>query len=208
MPVSAAPTSTPSTGLVKARNSSLNQGASASGAVASLIRFMPAMRMAKPRKIWPTPFCLSLPAMNRMMPAKPSSGAQASGLSIWIRKLSPSRPVRLSSQAVTVVPMLAPMMTPTVWYRSISPELTKPTTMTVVAELDWITAVTARPSSRPRSGEEVILLRITCRRPPAVCSRFLPMTSMPYKNMARPPSSTKMLKILILGPSILLFCFL
>ena len=53
--------------------------------------------------------------MNSAMPAKPSSGLQALGESIWIRKLSPCRPVKLSSQAVTVVPMFAPMITPTAW---------------------------------------------------------------------------------------------
>ena len=113
--VSRAPTSTPRIGLVKARKRSPNQGASASGAVALLIRSMPVIKMAKPRKIWPMPFWRSLPNMNITMPAKPSRGAQASGLSIWMMKLSPCRPVRESSQAVTVVPTLAPMMTPTAW---------------------------------------------------------------------------------------------
>ena len=56
MAVSNAPTSTPSTGLVKARNRSPNQGAIGQGAVALLIRSMPVIRMAKPRKIWPMPF--------------------------------------------------------------------------------------------------------------------------------------------------------
>ena len=57
MPVSAAPTMTPSTGFWNARNSRPNQGASASGAVAPDIRSMPAMRMAKPRRSAPRPFC-------------------------------------------------------------------------------------------------------------------------------------------------------
>ena len=46
------------------------------------------------------------------MPMKPRMGAQALGLSIRTRKESPSRPERDISQLVTVVPMLAPMMTP------------------------------------------------------------------------------------------------
>ena len=37
---------------------------------------------------------------------------------------------------VVVVPMFAPMMTPTAWVRLSSPALTKPTTITVVAEED------------------------------------------------------------------------
>ena len=36
--------------------------------------------------------------------------------------------------------MLEPMITPTACFSVIMPELTKPTTMTVVAEEDWITA--------------------------------------------------------------------
>lgn len=36
------------------------------------------------------------------------------------------------------------MMIQTAWFRVIIPELTKPTTMTVVAEEDWITAGDAR----------------------------------------------------------------
>ena len=41
----------------------------------------------------------------------------------------------------------------------ISPELTKPTTITVVAEELWMTAVTPRPVRRPVNFWEVILLQ-------------------------------------------------
>ena len=46
-----------------------------------------------------------------------------------------------------VVPMLAPIMIHTACLRVIMPELTKPTTITVVAEEDWITAVMPAPTS-------------------------------------------------------------
>ena len=101
------------------------------------------------------------------------------GFSIWMAKESPSRPESESSQPVTVVPMLAPMMTPMAWCSSIRPELTKPTAITVVAPLDWITAVITMPSSSPRTGLAVILERMPCSLLPAVCSRALPMRSMP-----------------------------
>ena len=39
-----------------------------------------------------------------------------------------------TSHPVTVVPIFAPMITPIAWVRFIIPALTKPTTMTVVAE--------------------------------------------------------------------------
>ena len=39
-------------------------------------------------------------------------------------------------KAVTVVPILAPMITPIAWRKVIKPALTKPTVITVVPELD------------------------------------------------------------------------
>ena len=53
---------------------------------------------------------------------------------------------------VMLVPMTAPMMIAIAWRSFIIAELTKPTTMTVVAEDDWITAVTPVPSKMPLSG--------------------------------------------------------
>lgn len=55
-----------------------------------------------------------------------------------------------------LVPRMAPMMTLMACRTFIIPELTKPTTMTEVAEEDWITAVTPVPSRTPFSG---VLLR-------------------------------------------------
>ena len=69
--------------------------------------------------------------------------------------------------------------------------------MTVVAPLDWMMAVTAHPSSRPLTGLEVILLKMPCNLLPAVCSRLLPIRSMPYRNMAIPPISVNTLKMLM-----------
>ena len=51
-----------------------------------------------------------------------------------MRKLSPSIPERLRSQAVAVVPIFAPMMTGIACLSDIIPEFTKPTSMTVVAD--------------------------------------------------------------------------
>ena len=46
-------------------------------------------------------------------------------------------------------------MTEMAWFSFMTPELTKPTAMTEVAEEDWITAVTPAPSSIPRTGVPV-----------------------------------------------------
>ena len=43
---------------------------------------------------------------------KASMGLKEVGLSIWIQMLSPCTPERLSSQLVTVVPTLLPIMMP------------------------------------------------------------------------------------------------
>ena len=68
------------------------------------------------------------------MPISASTGVKEEGLKIRTKKLLPSMPERLRIHAVTVVPILAPMMTPMDWRSVIKPELTKPTTITVVAE--------------------------------------------------------------------------
>ena len=63
--------------------------------------------------------------------------------------------------AVTVVPTLAPNITPTDCTRVMMPALTKPTTSTVVTEDDWITAVTMAPVTAPRTGFPVSLANST-----------------------------------------------
>ncbi len=54
-----------------------------------------------------------------------------------------------TKNAVTVVPMFAPIMIPTAWFKFIKPALTKPTTITVVALLLCITPVTKVPTNTP-----------------------------------------------------------
>ena len=56
------------------------------------------------------------------------------GFKSLINRFPLSIPAKLNSHAVTVVPMFAPMMTLMACFNVIIPELTKPTTMTVVAE--------------------------------------------------------------------------
>ena len=62
------------------------------------------------------------------------TGVKELGLSSRSQTLELSMPPRLRSHAVTVVPPFAPMMTLMACRSVISPELTKPTTMTVVAD--------------------------------------------------------------------------
>ena len=61
-------------------------------------------------------------------------GEKEVGLRSFIKMLSPSTPTRLKSQVVIVVPIFAPIITGIACAKRISPEFTKPTTITVVAD--------------------------------------------------------------------------
>ncbi len=91
--------------------------------------------------------------------------------------------------AVIVVPMFAPMITPTDWDSDIRPAEMKPTTSTVVTDDDWITAVTKAPVIAPMNRFEVSLARIDFMRSPATAFSAVAICSMPNRNSARPPNS-------------------
>ena len=86
---------------------------------------------------------------------------------------------RAMSWPVMVVPILAPMMIHTACFSVIMPELTKPTTMTVVAEEDWMTAVMPAPTRMPRKRLEVSRSRMPFMRLPAAASRPALIICMP-----------------------------
>ena len=166
--VSSAPKIMPRMGLVKEIISWANQGSFFKKAMASPITSIPVIRARKPSAMTPMPFFLSLlENIKRAAPTTPTKGARVEGLNSCTMKLLPSKPERDKIQAVTVVPMLEPMITPTACFSVIMPELTKPTTMTVVAEEDWMTAVTAMPRRKPLKTLELILARMVCSLPPA-----------------------------------------
>ncbi len=80
----------------------------------------------------------------------------------------------------------------------IIPELTKPTTITVVADDDCITAVTAIPSNTAIILLEVSFSSICSNLPPDSFAKESPMTFIPYKNKASPPAIVSTPKIFIL----------
>ena len=92
----------------------------------------------------------------KKMPIIASIGVKDVGLSSCMKMLSPCIPVSDNSHDVIVVPILAPIITPIACDSLIIPEFTKPTTITVVADDDWITAVTKAPSMMALKGLEVI----------------------------------------------------
>ena len=68
----------------------------------------------------------------------------------------------------------------------------------MVAEEDWITAVTAAPSATALNGLDVNFSRMRSSFPPATLESPSPMACMPYKNSAKPPSMVSTLKISII----------
>ena len=138
-----------------------------------------------------------------MMPTSASTGVKDVGFSSSSQTVPPSMPARLSSQAVTVVPTLAPMMTLMACRSVISPELTKPTTITVVADELWMMAVMPRPVRKPANTLLVILSSSVRSLLPARRSSAWPMTFMPNRNRHSPPIIDSTSKISIFFSSFL-----
>ena len=90
-----------------------------------------------------------------------------------------------------LVPMFAPIMIPIACETFIMPEFTNPTTITVVAEDDWIIAVTPAPKSIPLSGVFVRRYKTGSNLFPATRFRPSPISDIPNKNSATPLKSNK-----------------
>ena len=124
-----------------------------------------------------------------------STGVKDDGFSSLIQRLLPSMPLRLRSHAVTVVPTFAPIITFIACRSVISPELTNPTTMTVVADELCIIAVTPSPVRKPIITLLVILSSSVRSRLPARRSSACPMRFMPNRKSDSPPIIVSALKI-------------
>ena len=200
------PTRTPIIGFEKSTNRFVNASTSASGLTASLIVSIPNINTAKPKRLAPMLRLLSrLLASRSTTPMRASMGVKLVGFRSCIKMLLPSSPVRLRSHGVMVVPRFAPIMMPTACMSSISPELTKPIAITVVADEDWITAVTAAPRMRPFIGLEVSFESMAFSLLPAALSREMPMTFIPKMNRESPPIKERISKMLIVRPSVRFF---
>ena len=196
--VNAAPARIPSIGLENIVRNPANSGDSANGATAPLINSIPIMSRPNPNSMEPRLLCVSfLINVTSITPAKAKAGANASGFRSCINRLSPLTPVSERIQEVAVVPIFAPIITPTACSSFIIPEFTKPTTITVVADEDWITAVTPAPSSTAVIGLDVAFSRKDSIFPLEAFDNPCPITCIPYKNMAIPPRKDNQLKIVI-----------
>ena len=178
--VTPAPARTPRTGLEKFWNSAINSGTSSSGATASLIWNIPKNRIPNPSKICPRSFWEAFfPAIKRMIPMIETIGAQEVGFKRLMMKLSLWMSIILKMWAVMVVPMLAPMMTPIACLSLMMFALTRPTTMTVVAEELCTAAVTSAPKSTALKMLLLIFSSVRSKRPPEAFSRPVPNRCIP-----------------------------
>ena len=99
--------------------------------------------------------------------------------------------------------MLAPMMIQTACRSVMSSAFTKPTTMTVVAEEDWITAVMPAPAMHALKsgvGRQLLQDRPSSCFPLPVTPGPVLIICIPYRNSASPPKSDNTKCTLILNP--------
>ena len=181
--VTARPTKIPKSGFCPStRKDSEKIGASRYGSIEPDMKERPINRSAKPIRTSAPSFFLWLFAnivMNAPIPKR--TGAKNSGFNTSPHSLIDT------IQLVTVVPILAPMMMPVACRRLIIPAFTKPTTITVVAELLWMIAVTPAPTSTPSKRFEVRISSTRCKRLPANFCRPSAIDSIPYRNIPSPP---------------------
>ncbi len=185
--------------LPRIRNALAKTGASLYGVTAPDIKLSPINRMPKPVMISPSLFFFSsAPNSTIKTPIPTTRGARNSGLHMLPHSLSDT------IHAVTVVPIFAPIITPTACERLIMPALTNPTTITVVAELLWIIAVIPAPTN-------IAIRRFLVRKlinfftlsPADFCSPSA-IICIPYRKRPRPPinsnSSPKSSSVIFILP--------
>ena len=152
--------------------------------------FMPNISTAKPIRISPMwRLTCALVNIRKMIPATAMTPVRVAVDSNVFKPPAPSIYERQMTQPVTLVPRMAPRITLTLRFTCIMPELTKPTTITEVAQEDWITAVTPVPSSSPRRGVPESRYKISSSLLPATFFKPSPISVMPKRNSATPLSS-------------------
>ena len=159
----------------------------------------PIKRKEKPNKNSPILFLLDLLENIIGIPIASRGIANAA--------MSTLKPMADITHAVTVVPMLAPIMTPIACARVISPAFTKLTTITVVADDDCIIAVITIPVMTPIKRLLVIAARMARNLLPANFSSPSLIIFIPYRNKASEPNSEKMLMIVSIFYLLIVFLF-
>src|SRR6266542_3413102 len=184
--LSAAPTRRQQRGLAeRATSTSRATWLPPSGARPSVITFMPRQTKPKPRIAVPT--LLAAPRRAKKLTANPAPTSRSENS--WI--------LNARSWTVNVVPMSAPRMTPRDWGNESSPAETNPMSIRVVADEDWIMAVTSAPEPTAARRFRVMLVSRWRRWPPAARCSPSPMSCMQYRRSARPPKSASR----VIGPA-------
>ncbi|MBF8288540.1 MAG: hypothetical protein HW381_1648 [Candidatus Rokubacteria bacterium] len=164
----AAPTRSPRPALPESATSTWRASAlSATGAIASVMTRMP--RKTNPKPSTACPRLLTSPRRPKKESAKPAP--TMSRARSWTLKAR--------SCTVKVVPMSAPRITPSDWRKLTSPAETKPISMSVVAEEDWMTAVASAPEHTADRRVRVALVSMCRRCPPAARWSPSPQSCMP-----------------------------
>ncbi len=99
---------------------------------------------------------------------------------------------------VIVVPIFAPKITLNACVKLISPALTNPTTITVVAEELWITAVTIAPTPVPIILFVVSFSRIFFKLSPDDFCSPSDINCIPVRNKPSPPISWKIISVTLI----------
>ncbi|CAC6994749.1 Uncharacterised protein [Staphylococcus aureus] len=133
----------------------LNPSNDAKGLTASPINSRPKNREPKPNSM--RPMLLILERLKKKIKNAPNA-------KIGIAYSPKSIPI---INAVTVVPILAPIITPMACFNVINPAVTSPIVITVVPELLCIKIVTTIPAITPNTGFDVNLFKISRSLSPA-----------------------------------------
>ncbi len=142
-----APTRSPRPALLdRARSTWRARALSATGATASVMTRMP--RNTRPNPSTTCPRLLASPRRAKNVRAKPAP----------TRRRAASWTLKARSCTVKVVPMSAPRMTPSDCRKVRRPADTKPMSIRVVAEEDWISAVTSAPEHTAARRLRVMLV--------------------------------------------------
>ena len=178
----------------------MNASDSERGSTEEVIDISPVKRIPKPMKISPRGLeFFFFTNIIRIIPTTSAIGARVEGLkNSRIALPDESISIRRIICAVTVVPIFAPRTIHTACLRFKTPAVISPTVITIVAVDDWITAVTRAPVSTPMKAFAVTFSSTRFRAVPDAFLSPSPMISIPYRNIARPPSRVITVKIVII----------
>lgn len=153
----------------------------------TLISIIPRKMNPNPSNILPVRFHFLLSTINTMIAPKKIRGNAISSTPIEMMK------------ARTVVPICAPIIIGRAFLRSINPAVISPTTITVVAEEDWIAIVTSTPTSNPLSGWSVAFPIIVFSLDPARDLSDELIKVSPYRKIPSPPIIIKRTAITVVS---------